>query len=167
MTRRFKSQHLLQLGDGRAKLRRLTGIAEKDVSAPIRKLLAVHPQVVMAVRINTGAGYLVPYTVMQNIVSAMGGQRAFDARFGKCRWMEFSAPGCPDYLGMLRGGRLLALEVKGSKYVPSRVSDEQRSFLSAVNKGGGLGLVGADVSRVEEVLSGRVPPGDSGYGYFV
>ena len=147
-------------------MKRLPGIPERDISGPVKKLLAMHKNVALAARINVGSGYLVPYQVMQDIIADIGGKTAFETRFGAPRWMDFGTPGCSDYLGLLRDGRMLALEVKGQKYVPSQVSDEQRSFLSVVNAHGGLGFVGSELARIEEILSGRVPPEDRG-GFLV
>lgn len=166
MTRRWAAQQLLFPEPGRARIKRLPGIAERDISGPIKKLLAMHRNVALAARMNTGAGYLVPYQVMQDIIAEIGGLWAFEARFGKPRWMEFGTPGCSDYLGLLRDGRMLALEVKAQKYVPSQVSDEQRSFLAVVNQHKGLGFVGSDLVRIEAILSGRVVPEDGG-GFLV
>ena len=160
--RRFQAQHLLFPEPGGARLKRIPGIAERDISGPVKKLLQMHRNVALAARINTGSGYLVPYAVMADIMSSVGGEAVFVARFGKPRWMEFGTPGCSDYLGLLRDGRMLALEVKGQKYVPSQVSDEQRSFLAVVNECGGLGFVGSDLARIESILSGKNVPEDRG-----
>ena len=165
MTRRWQAQQLLFPEPGRAQLKRLPGIPERDISGPVKKLLGMHRNVAIAARINTGAGYLVPYQVMQDIIAESGGERAFEARFGKQRWMEFGTPGCSDYVGLLRDGRMLALEVKAQKYVPSQVTPEQRSFLVVVNAHGGLGFVGSDLARIEAILSGREEPVESGHGY--
>lgn len=162
MARRWAAQQLLELEPGHAKLKRLPGIAERDISGPVKKLLAMHKNVAIATRINTGSGYLVDYATMQNIMAALGGEANFEARFGRRRWLEFGTPGCSDYLGLLRDGRMLALEVKAQKYVPSQVSDEQRSFLAVVNQHKGLGFVGSDLARIEAILSGRVVAEDRG-----
>ena len=165
MTRRWQAQQLLFPEPGRAQVKRLPGIAERDISGPVKKLLGMHKNVAIAARMNVGSGYLVPYGVMQAVIEVCGGEAAFTARFGKPRWIEFGTPGCSDYLGLLRDGRMLALEVKKQKYVPSDVTDEQRSFLGVVNQYRGLGFVGSDLARIEAILSGREAPEDRGHGY--
>lgn len=168
MTRRWATQAQLNFtGEARARVKRLPGIAERDISGQVKKLLGMHRNVAFAARLNVGSGYLVPYGVMQNLIAEIGGERVFESRFGKPRWMEFGTPGCSDYLGLLRDGRMLALEIKAQKYVPSQVSAEQRSFLSVVNQCGGLAFVGNDLARIEAILSGREEPRDSGSGFLV
>lgn len=168
MTRRWAAQQLLDLGDGRAKVKRIPPSPESDLSAPLKKLLTLHHRVAWATRLNTGKGFLIDWPTMQAIIEALGGQAAFEERFGRPRWLEFGTPGASDFLGQLKdGGRVLAVETKPRPYVPSQVTDEQRSFLRVVNKWGGLGLVADNIGRVDAVLSGREEPQSTGLGYFV
>ena len=84
------------------------------------------------------------------MVSTPDGKRVFRAGFR----------GCSDILGMLRGGRWLAVEVKRPGKQPT---DDQRTFLDAVNRGGGLGFVARSIADCElelEPYSG-IPSGRS------
>jgi hypothetical protein len=55
------------------------------------------------------------------------------------------APGVSDILGVLSGGRFLAVEVKAPK---GKVSPHQQQFIDAVNKAGGLAFVARSVEEV-------------------
>jgi hypothetical protein len=58
--------------------------------------------------------------------------------------------GASDILGVLPGGRFLAIEVKAPKGRPTK---EQMMFLDAVNRNGGLGFIARSIEDVEEVLA--------------
>jgi len=153
------------LEDGHAKLKRLAPTPEAEILGPLKKLLDMHKGVCWAMRANTGSGFLVDYRTMLAIMEALGGKAAFSARFGQPRWMEFGTPGCSDFVGQLKDGRVLAIETKAGRFSPSAVTSQQRSFLATVNKYGGLGFVGSDISRIDDILAGRSKPKDSGHGY--
>lgn len=104
---------------------------------------------------------------MQSIIAALGGQEAFEAQFGRQRWLEFGITGASDYIGQMKDGRVLAIEAKAQPYRASQVTDDQRSFLATVNKYGGLGVVVNDIRRADEILSGSAQAESSGLGYFV
>ena len=57
--------------------------------------------------------------------------------------------GMADIIGVLPGGRLLAIEVKSDKGQPS---PEQEAFGQAVNEAGGLWFIARSVEDVMEVL---------------
>lgn len=59
------------------------------------------------------------------------------------------APGVSDILGILPGGRFLAIEVKAPK---GRVSPAQEQFLQTINERGGLAFVARSIDDVEEEL---------------
>ena len=87
MTRRWATQAQLNFtGDGRAKLKRLPATPESDLSAPLKRLLAVHPCVALAMRANTAKGYLVDYGTMMSIIAELGGKARFESLFGKPIW---------------------------------------------------------------------------------
>lgn len=154
-------------GSGRAELSGNADIPEREIQAAAGRLLSLHGNVALAWRQNAAAGYLVDAERMRGIIAACGGGRVFESRFGKARWMVFGTPGGADFIGLMRDGRMLALEIKRGGYAPSRVSDEQRTFLGVVNRHGGLGFVGSDVGRIDAILSGREDPEMSGHGYLV
>ncbi|CAN5816219.1 hypothetical protein BH20PSE1_BH20PSE1_01310 [soil metagenome] len=165
--RRWPAQALLELEPGHAKVKRLPPTPEADIVGPLKKLLGLHKGVCWAMRANTGSGFLVDYRTMQAIIEALGGVQAFEARFGRPRWMEFGTPGCSDFVGQLKDGRTLALEAKAGRYSPGAVTDSQRSFLALVSAHGGLAFVGSDLARIECLLSGKADPEPSEHGYMV
>ncbi|OCC14769.1 hypothetical protein DBT_1829 [Dissulfuribacter thermophilus] len=60
-----------------------------------------------------------------------------------------SRPGVSDILGVLPGGRFLAIEVKTRR---GRLTRRQEAFLSAVNRQGGLGFVARSLEDVVGTL---------------
>jgi hypothetical protein len=72
---------------------------------------------------------------------------------GRRRFVKFNtAKGCSDILGILPGGRFLAVECKmpGRKTTP-----DQAAFLDAVRMAGGLALVVRDVRELQAALVGQ------------
>lgn len=61
----------------------------------------------------------------------------------------FHIKGVSDVLGILPGGRLLAIEVKSKV---GRPSPEQILFIDKINKSGGLAFIARSVEEVEERL---------------
>lgn len=60
------------------------------------------------------------------------------------------APGVSDILGVLPGGRFLAIEVKAPK---GRVSPHQQQFIDSIIQRGGLAFVAHSVQEVEKGLN--------------
>lgn len=60
------------------------------------------------------------------------------------RWVAFGVPGCADILGVLRGGRFLAIEVKRPG---GRQSPAQKVFQATVEKQGGLYVLAFSVAE--------------------
>ena len=54
------------------------------------------------------------------------------------RFVRFGFEGCPDILGMLKGGTLLAIECKTET---GKLTDHQARFLEMVKANGGVGFV--------------------------
>ncbi len=69
-----------------------------------------------------------------------------------------SRPGVSDILGVLPGGRFLAIEVKTRR---GRLTRRQKAFLSSVNQKGGLGFVARSLEDVVETLRGYTPRAES------
>lgn len=109
--------------------RRHRGAPEQAALHEVLAALRSHPAVSWCERMNTGA-----------------------ARIGD-RFIRFGFPGCPDVLGQLKDGRLLAVEVKAPA---GRLRPEQRAFLSLVGENGGCVIVAKDCRDVYRVLG---PPG--------
>ncbi len=99
---------------------------EARALAEVLKALHGHPLVAWAHRQNTGA-----------------------AKVGN-RFVKFGWRGCSDILGMLKDGRLLAVEVKASK---GRLRPEQTEFLDLVRRFGGIGFVARDCRDVGRELA--------------
>jgi hypothetical protein len=66
------------------------------------------------------------------------------------RLIRFGFPGCPDILGQLRDGRVLAVEVKAPK---GQQTDLQRAFLARVRAHGGVGFVARNLVDVRRALA--------------
>lgn len=99
---------------------------ERQVIRACMQILSKHPKVALAWRQNSGRAI------------AAGGQS-----------IKFAFKGCSDLLGMLRGGRFLAVETKATG---SKPSPEQLRFLQNVNEAGGLGLCVDDPSTLLNAL---------------
>lgn len=105
---------------------------ERDIQRAILDLLRVHPRVVWAARMNTG----------------MGEYRNAD---GTTRRVRFAFAGCPDILGQLTDGRVLAIEVKRAS---GRVTEEQIAFLGRAARHGALAFVARSAGDVVKMLAG-------------
>lgn len=104
---------------------------EADVLSAVLTCLSMHPKVAWAHRFNTASGKLV-------------------RKNGASQWMRFGFPGCPDILGQLRDGRLLAVETKR----PSGAATEaQIAFLRCVRANNGMAVVARSVDDVLEALA--------------
>jgi hypothetical protein len=66
------------------------------------------------------------------------------------RLMEFGKKGSSDIIGLLRGGRFLAIEVKAPGEHPTR---EQKEFLDMVRRRGGVAILAYSLEDVTSVLS--------------
>lgn len=73
------------------------------------------------------------------------------------RWMRFGLKGSSDLLGLLRGGRFLAIEVKSAT---GKQSPAQRAFQKTITRFGGLYVLARSIDDVTEALSaeGHPPP---------
>ncbi len=63
--------------------------------------------------------------------------------------VKIGLAGSSDILGMMPGGRFLAIECKMPK---GKLSDKQFTFLAAVNRGGGVGLLVRDIPTLQMYL---------------
>lgn len=105
---------------------------EAPILASVLQALNFYPNVIWHARLNSGA-----YAVGE----------------GKARrFIRFGFPGCPDILGMMRGGKLLAIEVKSHLGL---VSDHQEAFLSMVNANGGVAFVCRGIDDLKQHLGGN------------
>lgn len=105
-----------------------TELLEKDIQKQILMLLRKHPKVAWVARFNSG--------------TFMDGDRYI---------MSNSQRGMSDILGMLKGGRLLAIECKSRT---GRIQPHQQEFLDLINAGGGLAFVARSVDDVIKNLYG-------------
>jgi hypothetical protein len=99
---------------------------ETEVLSACLKLLAVHPACAFAFRANSGG------------MKTEAGQ-----------YVKFGFRGMPDILGCLKGGRLLAVEVKRPGKSPTA---DQNAFLFAVNQAGGFGCWTDSVDKLAALL---------------
>lgn len=102
-------------------LPRTTDRPEAAALAEVLKALRHHPCVAWVERQNSG-------------VARIGG-----------RFVRFGWAGCSDLLGMMQGGRLLAVECKAPG---GKVRAEQAEFLSLVRRFGGVAFVARDCRDV-------------------
>ena len=100
-------------------------LAEAGALVEVLKALRVHPAVAWVERMNSGA-----------------------TKLGK-RFVRFGFPGCPDVLGQLHDGRLLAVEVKGPR---GRLRPEQKVVLTRVADAGGVAFVARSLRDVVAAL---------------
>jgi hypothetical protein len=76
----------------------------------------------------------------------------------KRRFFRAGAPGISDVIGVLPGGRFLAIEVKREGEYPT---DAQLAFMTNVNDAGGLAFVARSVEEVAMVLDAAEKGGAS------
>jgi hypothetical protein len=100
-------------------------LAEAAALLEVLQALRAHPAVAWVERMNTGA-----------------------AKLGR-RFVRFGFPGCPDVLGQLHDGRLLAVEVKGPR---GRLRPEQKVVLTRVAAAGGVAFVARSLRDVVVAL---------------
>jgi hypothetical protein len=72
----------------------------------------------------------------------------FDGQRFRKHKSPFAINGTSDILGILNGGRLIALEVKDK----GEATDEQKAFIKKVQALGGLGAVVRSVDQTRQVL---------------
>jgi hypothetical protein len=99
-----------------------TDLLEKDIQKQILMLLRKHPRVQWVARFNSG--------------TFMDGDRYITSN---------SQRGMSDILGMLKGGRLFAIECKSRT---GRIQPHQQEFLDLINAGGGVAFVARSVDDV-------------------
>lgn len=97
-------------------------LLEKDIQKQILMLLKRHPKVQWVARFNSG--------------TFVSGDRYISSN---------SQSGMSDILGMLKGGRLFAIECKSRT---GRIQPHQQDFLDLINEGGGLAFVARSVEDV-------------------
>jgi Holliday junction resolvase len=77
--------------------------------------------------------------------------------YGVFHWKVFqslgSTPGVPDIIGVLPGGRMLAIEVKTER---GKVSPHQERFIKNINDNGGLAFVARSFDDVVRTLKMEV-----------
>jgi hypothetical protein len=65
------------------------------------------------------------------------------------RWLHFGLKGSTDILGLLPGGRFLAVETKSTR---GKLSPEQREFLADINTLGGMAIVARSWQDIDKAL---------------
>ena len=116
---------------------------EKHVIAAVGQLLAVHPRVLFAVRINSGAA---------SYVNAAG--KTVPVWFN--RWLRSPEKmRLVDFLGATTDSRLFAFEAKRPSWTKptDQREREQAAFLALVCKVGGIGEFITDAEQVNAILS--------------
>ena len=103
--------------------------AEIEIQRTIMKLLARHPAIGWAKRMNVGGAYL------------------------KGRWVEFAFAGCSDIIGQLRTGEFFACEVKRPGV---QATVEQGEFIGKVNSFHGMAVIASSTEDVNNWLNAWV-----------
>lgn len=125
------------LFDGEAPAPRKHAKPEAAGLVEVLKALHTHPAVAWCERMNSGA----------HVVQTATGRR----------FIRYGFKGCPDVLGMLRDGRLLACEVKAPR---GELRPEQAAFLELVRAAGGVAFVARNCLDVFAALDiGQPHPG--------
>lgn len=115
---------------------------EAPVITAISELLSVHPKVLFAVRQNTG-------------------QASYEAKSGKYAPVAFyrklthgKEVTITDFWGILKDGRVLAVEAKAPGFKGPRTDTElaQANFLALVRNAGGISLFATDAAQVAAAL---------------
>lgn len=99
--------------------------SEADVLRAVLATLELHPRVAWVARANSG------------LFEVQG------------RFIRAGFKGCSDIIGMLKGGRWLAIECKSDK---GKLTADQQAFLDTVNGEGGFGFVARSVDDVMAAL---------------
>lgn len=96
---------------------------------------------------------ILEYLAMRNIYAfKVKSQGTYDVKEGRFRKpSRYYKRGTADILGVLPGGRFLAIEVKSKT---GRLSMHQKMFIEAVNAYGGLGFVARSIEDVEQSIKG-------------
>ena len=119
-----------------------TAPLESEVTAAISKLLAVHPKVLIAIRMNSG---------MASYEAASG--RYAPVHFHK--WLRYPEKmRMPDFIGWLTDGRPFAIEAKRPTWTRPRDDREreQAMYLEAMRDIGGIGIFATSADWVAEAL---------------
>lgn len=117
------------LFDGETPPPRKNAKPEAAALVEVLKALRTHPAVAWCERMNSGA----------HVVQTATGRR----------FIRYGFKGCPDVLGMLRDGRLLACEVKAPKGL---LLPEQAAFLDLVRAADGVAFVARNCRDVFAAL---------------
>jgi hypothetical protein len=109
--------------------RRTNRHPEQGVLNAVLKALRLHPAVSWVVRMNTGS-----------------------CKMPDGRYVRFGFPGCPDILGQMRDGRLLAIECKSAR---GRLTDEQEFVLAKIRANNGVSGVARSIADAIKIVEGR------------
>jgi len=63
------------------------------------------------------------------------------------RWINMAPAGTSDIIGMLKGGKFFAIEVKTPKRI-NTVTTFQKEFIDKINLGGGIAFIATSVDDV-------------------
>jgi hypothetical protein len=77
------------------------------------------------------------------------GAAEYQDKAGNKRFVRYGKPGVSDIIGVLPGGRFMAIECKAPN---GRLSEYQKEFLDQVEKMGGLVVVARSVEDLEKAL---------------
>ncbi len=97
-------------------------------------------------------GQILSYLALKNVYVWRNNTGA--AKFDD-RWVKFGHSGASDILGLAKGGRFLAIEVKRPGDAYRKPKTEQIDFLSQIHAFGGLAGVARSLDDVDRILNGE------------
>jgi hypothetical protein len=77
------------------------------------------------------------------------GAAEYTDKTGKKRMVKYGKPGASDIVGVMPGGRFIAVECKA---LNGRLSDFQRQFLEDIDRMGGLAVVARSVDDIARAM---------------
>lgn len=119
--------------------------SEAENLSAILRYLDLHPRVAWAARFNSGA-----------FVATHAAERGTGVAREKARYVRFNGlRGCPDILGQLKDGRLLAIEVKrqGWRGPGDDRERDQAAFLDLARANGAIALFATSLNEVEASIT--------------
>ena len=93
---------------------------------------------------------------LNGIFAFRNNQQGVPLHDGSGRYRPSPTRGVADIIGVIPGGRFLAVEVKTLH--GKRPTPEQAAFIASVNEKGGLAIVARSIIDVEHALRAYLPP---------
>ena len=99
---------------------------------------------------------ILQYLNFSSLVAWAARMNSGGATFGE-KFVRFGFKGCPDILGQLTDGRLLAIEVKRPRNYPTQL---QHEFLELASGSGAAAAYATSVAEAEKIVLGKLTYAD-------